>query len=457
MLSSLLLASQLLVSAVSAVSTNTTASHAIKLTATLYGSRFHAPVSIGGKSFQLLVDTGSSDTFVIEDEFDCVATLTQGGSLFNISQSVCGYSNATYTIDQSNTFERISNESFQAIYGAGIARGIMGLEDIALGGVTVPDQRFGLVNWSTPMNLGASGVLGLAYPLMTSAYELNGTIEEDDLNYQGEVQPYNPLFVDMYTRGLVDSYFSLALKRLDSDAESGDGGQMVLGGLPDTQVLGDWVSVPAEYYNISGSVASNGTRRRSYWATTVQSISYGDNSNYTQAYQTIIDSGAPLSSVPRSVAEEYNQLFSPKGTWSDTQQAYVVDCDATVPDFDVEVGGKVFTLDHADLVLHTGSGTGDEELCLSAITRPLQTEFAEGEDDDDDEDEDDDASSETTELYILGASFLKNVVAVFDFGKSEMRFASRGTEDSAASALEMLGAGRAVLLVAAVTLMQSFI
>ncbi|KAL3463754.1 aspartic peptidase domain-containing protein [Aspergillus heterothallicus] len=415
---------------------NTTA-HTIELSATLWGSRFHAPVTIGGETFNLLVDTGSADLFVIEDDFECTAATGWSDELITVDQDLCGYANDEYELGDSNSFQLIRNESFQVIYGAGIARGLMGFEDIELGGVTVTDQRFGLVNWSTPMNLGSSGVLGLAYPVITNAWELNGTIDEDSLTYQGENNPYTPFFVNMARRGLVSPYFSLALSRLDSDHETGHGGYMVLGGLPDVGTSGNYTTVPAEYYNDAPYRTPNGTRLRSYWATTVERINYGDNGAYTDSYQTIVDTGAPLSSVPTTVAEEFNALFSPPGSWSDVQQAYLVQCDSKPPKFSVTLGGTTFETNSADLVLYAG----DDDVCLSAITHPLQIGVDEGD------------SANTTDLYILGASFLKGVVSVFDYGNSEMRFAVR--DESAAPILEMLGSLRLIGLVAAVAVFQT--
>ncbi|KAL2816189.1 aspartic peptidase domain-containing protein [Aspergillus cavernicola] len=412
--------------------TNTSA-HTIELHATLYGARFHAPTTIGGETFNLLVDTGSSDTFVIEDNFECYGINSLSGNLMSVDQSICGYADAAYEINESNTFERITGEAFQVEYAAGIARGLMAFEDIALGDVTVTDQRFGLVNWSTPMNFGASGVLGLAYPIITSAYEINGTLDTTNLTAQGEPQPYNPLFVSMYRRGLVEPYFSLALNRLPSDQESGDGGYMVLGGLPDVELSSNWTTVPAEYYDAADILSQNGTRLRSYWATTVQGLTYGSDGEYSNSYQTVVDSGAPMSSVPGTVAREFNSLFDPPGQWNEIQQGYIVDCDATAPDFAVRIGDATFTANPLDMILHTGQTYNGDDMCLSAIGPGLEM----GVDPSD--------PTNTTELYLLGAGFMKSVVSVFDFGNSEMRFAARQDESSAVSLVGGLGSGRLIV------------
>ncbi|KAI9369852.1 aspartic peptidase domain-containing protein [Aspergillus egyptiacus] len=388
-----------------------TSSSTIELRANVYGLRYEAPTTIGDETFNLLIDTGSSDVFVIEEDFQCHAPSAWSNDLIEIPQALCGYADEAYEIYDSDSFERISNESFQVSYAAGMARGHMAFEDITLGDITVTDQRFGLVNWSTPMNFDGSGVLGLAYPIMTSAY--NGSIDPDSLTPSGTQQPYSPLFVSMFRRGLVDPYFSLALERLDPDQESGDGGYMVLGGLPPVNTQGPWTTVPAEFYEAADLRSRNGTRVRSYWATTVDSITYGSSNTWDSSYQAIVDTGAPLTSVPRSVAEEFNSLFDPPATWNEIQQAYAVDCDSSAPAFSFRVGGTTFDLDPADLILHTGQESRGEDLCLSAITPGIEIQ------------RDPNDASNTTELYILGVSFLRPVVSVFDFGESEMRFAKR--------------------------------
>ncbi|KAL4804980.1 aspartic peptidase domain-containing protein [Aspergillus unguis] len=427
-----------------------TTSHEIKLHSTLYGSRFFAPVTIGGQEFSLLVDTGSSDLFVIEEDFECLDVDSSGQQYEEVSQSECGYNSAAYSLNSSSTYQGISNESFLAAYGAGVANGLMAYEDIEVGGVTVTHQRFGLVNVSTVMQLGGSGVMGLAYPIITSAYENNGTLDEEDQ------EPYSPLFVSMARRGLVDPYFSLAFDRLESGQETGDGGVMVLGGVADVSTKGNWTTVPAEIYEDADLRAKNGSEVRSYWATTVQKVAYGDGDDsgeYTDSYQTIVDSGAPLTYVPRKVADAWNALFDTPGQWSSVQQGYFVNCDDEVPPFSVQLGGKTFTLDSRDLVLHTGEEYAGVEICISGVTRGQEMQVGEETDD-------------TVELYILGAGFLKSVVAVFDFGKSEMRFAERGEEDSdsdsddgdnAAGALNVLASSKMVMLLAAVVVFQGLI
>ena len=53
-------------------STNPTSSHNIELNATQFGQRFDIEVKLGNESFLLLVDTGSSDLWVIAGDWQCI-------------------------------------------------------------------------------------------------------------------------------------------------------------------------------------------------------------------------------------------------------------------------------------------------------------------------------------------------------------------------------------------------
>jgi hypothetical protein len=75
-------------------------------------------------------------------------------------------------------------------------------------------------------------------------------------------------------------------------------------------------------------------------------------------------------------------------------------CNATVPRFGVQMGDSTFYMAPEDLLRQTArDSTG--EWCRIGVT------------------------DTDTPPHLLGVSFLTNVVAVFDVGKSEMRFAAR--------------------------------
>jgi hypothetical protein len=122
-------------------------------------------------------------------------------------------------------------------------------------------------------------------------------------------------------------------------------------------------------------------------------------SGKTQSNQYIVDSGTTLVYLPTSAARAVNNLFSPKAQFSSSQGAYFVNCNAKAPAFGVEIGGTTFQVNAADMIYQnqTDPQTG---LCLTGIQ---------------------DGGSGP---YILGDVFLQNVVAVFDVGAAQMRFAA---------------------------------
>ena len=102
------------------------------------------------------------------------------------------------------------------------------------------------------------------------------------------------------------------------------------------------------------------------------------------------------------MAAAVNSLFQPPGIFSTDAQAWYVNCTAIPPDFAVVIGGRSFPINPADMIL-PAADSAVAGLCPSAITDG-DVPGLEG-------------------LYNMGTPFLKNVVAVFDVGATEMRFA----------------------------------
>lgn len=73
-----------------------------------------------------------------------------------------------------------------------------------------------------------------------------------------------------------------------------------------------------------------------------------------------------------------------------------MDCSATTPDFGIRIDSQTFYINAEDLIMQNPDGT-----CVSGVNDAGES------------------------LAILGDVFLKNVLAVFDIGASEMRFAAR--------------------------------
>ena len=121
--------------------------------------------------------------------------------------------------------------------------------------------------------------------------------------------------------------------------------------------------------------------------------------------QYIVDSGTTLNYFPTAVADAVNAAFVPPAVYSDDEGAYVVDCKAKAPSLGIKISGTIFWTNPLDMILLAGTDENGNDVCISGI---------------------DDGGSDTAEdVYILGDTFQKNVMSVFDIGAVELRFAAR--------------------------------
>ncbi|KAJ5627517.1 hypothetical protein N7528_004944 [Penicillium herquei] len=368
------------------------------LIATEYGTVFDVPVTIGNQTFMLLVDTGSSDTYVMQTGYTCV----NSSSNMVISEADCEYSNKTY--HKSKTYRQVHGEFFGVEYGAGLASGVMAYEQVSMGNITVDRQKVGIANDSNPMGDGVnSGLLGLAYPSLTSAHPLNDT---SNSSYWENRLVYNPLLYTMSDEGLIDPYFSLALAHTSQNESTSFGGYMTLGGLPPVPHSSHFSNVPVEITSDIPLWYTSGKKVRSYWSTTISNVTFGSSLNNmttnSTSFQAFFDSGNYISYLPSAIVDPINALFSPPAVYDSDLELYVVDCAAKTPEFGIYLGDKMFFHNGSDLIYQTGDG-----YCVSSLGSSA------------------DVSLGDITLNIVGVPFLKNVVAVFDFGNDEMRFAKK--------------------------------
>lgn len=180
-----------------------------------YSTQYAIQCGWDGKPVWLLFDTGSSDTWAAKSDFECVDSTGDIGE-----QAGCGF--GTPLIDDFGGGS-IDDLHFYLKYGSGEQiSGPMGYSDIACGGITVSKQQVGLANntyWHG--NNETVGILGLAYPSITSAYY--GTIGNEA---PWNAITYTPFLTNAIIQGNLDPVFSVALSKNSSD------GVLAWGGLP---------------------------------------------------------------------------------------------------------------------------------------------------------------------------------------------------------------------------------
>jgi hypothetical protein len=163
----------------------------------------------------LIFDTGSSDTWNAQSGFVC-----QDRSGKPHDQSSCGLRKPHIERFRHGAIEELH---FYLHYGSGEkVYGPMGYSDISCGGVTVTRQQVGLANhtyWHG--NNVTSGILGLAYSALTSAYY--GKIGDEGA---WNIMTYPPFLTTAAAEGELEPLFSVAIMRNSSD------GMLAWGGLP---------------------------------------------------------------------------------------------------------------------------------------------------------------------------------------------------------------------------------
>lgn len=192
-----------------------------------YGTQYAVDLLFGDTPMQVYLDTGSSDTWVVQEGYSCIDFSGE-----DQAEAACGFGPG-YAGDFQ--YGAIPGQHIYILYGDGeMVYGPVGYNDITVGNITVKKQEVALANttyWYG--NNVTSGVLGLAYPSLTNAYLGDGM----EHNWLDEAS-YSPLFTTMVSNGLIKPYFSIAINRNSS------GGLIGWGGIPPVTGL-DWSNAAA--------------------------------------------------------------------------------------------------------------------------------------------------------------------------------------------------------------------
>lgn len=356
----------------------------------------------GNQSFNVVIDTGSADTWLISTSFTCLDPSTS----HTVAESVCAFG-PSYTL--SPTAIEIPSENFNISYADGeFLNGALYTENVTFAGVSVSQQELAVVDYAAWRgDTLSSGLVGLAYPLLTNAYAGANPANDDKTAYL----PYNPLFTTMYTRNLTPPVFSLALQRASPTTLSAAGGVLAVGGIPQIPHSAVFYSTPIAVTGIDSVTGANEymfyTIDITGWAMSADAGVIFDtlgtgNTRYTPLVapaagtSVIVDSGTTLLYAPDEVVTELAGLFSPKATYDSQREQWMVDCGARAPVFGVVIAKKVFYVNRADLVLPVGGGS-----CIMGV------------------------QAQSGGLTILGDVWMRNVLVVFDVGAAEVRVAAR--------------------------------
>ncbi|KAK0634280.1 aspartic peptidase domain-containing protein [Bombardia bombarda] len=348
-----------------------------------FGTQYAIEAVWNGTRMMLIVDTGSSDTWVVRKGFSCVDYHGE-----SVPQVACGFGPA-YPKDFQ--YGLTSPEEHMFIqYGDGeTVTGPMGFSDITLGNITVKKQQVSLANTTYWVgNNQTSGLIGLAFPSLTNAYL--GSSDDHDPGNQIE---YSPLFSNMVNQGTVAPLFSIAIDRNAST------GLLAWGGIPPVTGLDNSRTATLDMIITNLIDKESAAYEYSFYTVIPDGWQFGQTSDLTK-YPFIVDTGTTICYLPPNLADAINRAFTPAGVYLWMYGAYFTSCDAVAPRISVILGGVHFWINPRDLIYQrmVDPLTG---LCMTAI------------------------ASGGSGPYILGDAFLQNALAVFDVGQAKMRFIPR--------------------------------
>lgn len=131
-----------------------------------------------------------------------------------------------------------------------------------------------------------------------------------------------------------------------------------------------------------------------------------DDSIVAKNFPIIVDSGYSTNVLPPSLVDRFYDAFDERPRPIEFPKIdatmFGCPCDVNVPDFGVKIGGKVLKTSRESILVSRVNTTIDGvAMCMLGIQPGIERAGA------------------------LGDPFLSGVVAVFDVGSSEMRFAQR--------------------------------
>ncbi|KAK5000742.1 hypothetical protein LTR66_000428 [Elasticomyces elasticus] len=363
------------------------------------GLIYIAPIQWGTQRFYSVIDTGSSDTWLAGTGFTCL----DQANYSILPEGACGFA-STYT--PTSTFSQIQGYNFNITYLDGeFLNGIMGYESLSFAGINVPHQEVAVVNLAAWTGDGrSSGLIGLAYRTLTNAYP--GANASQDV--PGSSVRYDPLLTTMFNSGLTNSsMFSLAVSR-----DPYQGGYLAIGGLPPVPYSPHFARTPITVLSVDnyGTPVNNPVYQ--YYTININGFAYADRTsvqfnplptrntlklsltnNNTLA---VVDSGTSVVYLANELAAKINALFQPPATWNADYGSWEVGCGSKPPVFGVDISGKIFYVNPVDMIVQL-----KPSFCISGV------------------------QGNNGGFSILGDVWMRNVLAVFDVGAAEMRFAAR--------------------------------
>jgi len=268
-------------------------------------AQYFGPIQVGGQSFTVIFDTGSSNLWVPGK---------------NCSFTTC-WLHRRFDMSKSSSF-KTDGRKYEVQYGSGPVEGTFGSDTVKVGDIEVKDQAFAMVTKVSfgPLNLAFAagkfdGLLGLGFKSI-SQYNIPTPFEA------------------MVEQKLVDEpVFAFYLQ---SDATKS--GELVFGGIDKSHFTGELKKVPLT--------------SETYWEVSMDQLNFGGD-KVASSQKAIIDSGTSLLAGP---SDAVKALAAKVGAQLVGGKEYTIDCSkvASLPKLTVTLGGQEFDLEGKDYTINAG-------------------------------------------------------------------------------------------------------
>lgn len=275
-----------------------------------------SPITIGTQTFNVAIDTGSSDLWVFSTVLPPESA--QNHTLFNPALSP--------------SFQELPDTTFSLQYGDGSqVSGTAGLETVTLGGATAPRQAVGLaasLSEDFIEDTECDGLLGLAFS------SVNTIRPGPQLTFFDSVAP------------------TLASPIFTADLRGGVPGTYEFGRVDDSKFIAPLTTVPVD-------------PSRGFWQVSSTKFAVGDGEERVgdPKGQAIADTGTTLMLVSQAVLDGYYEGIQGMVV-NETLGAVTVPCDAVLPDLRIDVGGTMARIS-GELVNYAEIGGSPGSKCLN--------------------------------------------------------------------------------------------
>ncbi|KAF7376972.1 Aspartic protease [Mycena sanguinolenta] len=256
-----------------------------------------AATQIGTQTFELIVDTGSSNTWV------------GAGTKYKAS------STATST-----------GKSFSVTYGTGSASGTEYTDNLVIGGLTVTKQSIGDATKTSDFS-GVDGIIGFGPVILTEGTVSGTTSVPTVMN-------------NLFSQGTISTQVLGVSFAPESGSDTDDAnGELTLGGTDSTKYSG----------SINYVSKSTTSPYSDYWGISVSSVTY-NGASIASAANAIVDTGTTLIYVPTAT---YNAFLKASGGKTDSSTGLLSWTTLPTENIAFTIGGVSYTLTPAQYTIPT--------------------------------------------------------------------------------------------------------